>query len=376
MDNERTRQTDSLRVLWLTNLAAPYRVPVWEWLAGQHDLHVGLLESNKSLLRDRKSNRGRDWIHGEARGVAYHEVPTVKWRRGEAKYYFLAGIRPITSLKKYDAVVFGGWESPAYWVLLVFARLFNIKCIAFYESTQETMQFQNGPVAWIRSKFFRSMHALVTPGSAATAALISIGVSRSKVHEGFNAVHVDSFRRAALAASAKADAAPICGHRFLYVGQLIYRKRVDAIIDAFMDVAQSEDSLTIIGAGPLENELSQKALSLAGHILLLPQVPYSDLPAIMADHDSLVLASSTEVWGLVVNEALAAGMHAVVTTNCGVAHSVASMKGVFLAGPDLEDLAEQMRRSRDSWQGKIPQPEILQYTPSHFAQVFNRALLA
>lgn len=374
MDNKKTRQADSLRVLWLTNLAAPYRVPVWERLAELHDVHIGLLESNRSLLRDRKSNRGQDWTHGAVSGVAYHEVPTIKWRRGEAKYYFLAGIRPITDLKKYDAVVFGGWESPAYWALLIFARLFNIKCVAFYESTQETMQFRRGPVAWIRSRFFRSMNAVVTPGQAATRALLAIGVNRSKVHQGFNAVHVESFRAAALAL-AKDGSSPTGGHRFLYVGQLINRKRVSAIMDAFLSMASGKDSLTIIGAGPLERELSRKAGSHARRIQLRPQVPNSDLPAIMADHDSLVLASSREVWGLVVNEALAAGMHAVVTRNCGVAHSVESMQGVFLVHPDLDDLADQMRRSRDVWQGRIPHPEILQYTPSQFAEVFNTALM-
>jgi hypothetical protein len=50
------------------------------------------------------------------------------------------------------------------------------------------------------------------------------------------------------------------------------------------------------------------------------------------------------------------------------------MEGVFLARPDLQDLADQMRRSREGWHGRIPHPEILQYTPSQFAQVFNTAL--
>jgi glycosyltransferase involved in cell wall biosynthesis len=194
-------------------------------------------------------------------------------------------------------------------------------------------------------------------------------VASTKIAEGFNAVDVKAFQDKTLALDRK----ELPGHAFLYVGQLIPRKRVQSIIEAFSGMAGPHDTLTILGSGEQEEDLRRRAEN-HEKIRFLPYIDNSEMPRVMATHNTLVLASSEEVWGLVVNEALASGLHTVVARNCGVVPSVEHMAGVFVAESDLADLTVRMAESRASWTGPILEPEILRFTPEKFASVFMRAI--
>lgn len=364
-----------MSILWVTNLAAPYRRPVWRELATRNRLTVALLESNEGLAHDSTLNRGQDWLHDLENGLLYKELATWKYRRGESRYYTFKSVRAPIAIREFDIIVFGGWESPAYWSLLLASFIWGRARVGFYESPRNTMTHTSGPIAFLRAVFFRSMTRVVVPGPAAYAAVLGMGVSPDRILVGFNAVDVRAFNKAALSIGDACDKGS-AGHRYLYVGQLIGRKRVREIVQTFLQVAEPEDQLTIVGTGELFDELQTVARANRSQVCFLGHVNNSELPRIMANHHTLILASEREVWGLVVNEALASGMQVVVTENCGVSRSVEGMRGVHIAQEDLQDLAELMRCSRTSWTGRIRNPEILEYTPSRFASVFDEAFAA
>ncbi|MDN4645144.1 glycosyltransferase family 4 protein [Arthrobacter sp. PsM3] len=333
---------------------------------------MALLESAQSLAADRAANRGTDWQPRETDTVKYSEIPTSKLKYGEARYYFLRDPRWLLRVRNYDVIIFGGWESPAYWLLLLAARVFGLGRVGFYESTLSTMKNTRGPVAWVRRLFFATMHAVVVPGPDARGALLHIGISDDRIVEGVNAVDVKAFHLASLRVTSQTPLT--VGHSFLYVGQLIQRKRVKNVIDAFESIALPEDRLSIVGSGEQADYLHQKAAKCGSSITFRNHVDNYLLPEVMAGHETLVLASSEEVWGLVVNEALAAGMHVVVSANCGVVPSVLGMQGVFITKPDLSDLESQMHNSRNAWMARIQEPQILVHTPERFSESFDRAI--
>ena len=363
------------KVLWVTNLAAPYRLPVWRYLAKRYELMVALLESNAGLQQDSGANRGRDWLHGSSDDFAFSELSCWKYHRGEARYYFLKRNRSVLAVRKFDLVLFGGWESPAYWSLLAAALAFRRARVGFYESPANTMTYRSGFVSWFRSSFFRMMDLVVVPGPAAAEAVLSMGVRPSRVLQGFNAVDVAEFYHAASSASL-VESADGPGHRYLYAGRLIPLKRVDAIIRAFVQIAEPDDQLTVVGSGSLREDLRLLADQCGSKVRFLEHIENSEMPAVMAHHHTLVLASEREVWGLVVNEALASGMHVVVSDNCGVVPSVRAMHGVHTVREDLTDLGRQMQSSKAAWTGRIAEPEILQHTPERLADVFDSAFAA
>lgn len=360
-----------LRLLWLTNNAAPYRRRVWERIGSQSDLRVSVLESDAALRK--RARRGEEWTvasaGAEAVSYSIQSLRAFAVGRGERLFHVLVG--PLCSWRSPNAILIGGWDSPAYWQALMIGRIRRARIVGFYESTLLSQRHSSGFVAGCRNFFFRRLDAVVVPGIAARNAVVSMGVSERKVHVGFNAVDVQAFRRPAVVS---AESGP--GHRFLYVGQLIERKNVAALIRAFASMRADIDTLTIVGAGPQRGELLELVanLGLQDAVVFRGPVAYADLPRTMWEHHTLVLPSLEEVWGLVVNEALAAGLHTVISDAAGVSPSVCEHPGTFISSVVSERLAKALVASRDAWHGPIEDPEVLQYTPQRFAEVFLEAL--
>ena len=369
-------QASKARILWITSLAAPYRIPVWKALADWADFEVALTEPDDDVGGSSSINRGSDWRSTAYPEVRFTALRTIRIRWRGRPRYFLRLRSGLRSMRNLDAVLVGGWDAPAYWQVLALTKLCGVRTVAFYESTPASHRFDRGPIAGARRLFFNHVDAIVVPGVAARDGLIGMGLPPERIHTGFNAVDVQRFHEIATQ-HRRRHTTNADGHRFIYVGQLIRRKRVDRVIEAFRAIADGCDSLTIVGEGKEQPHISAliRNLNIESQVKLIPGVLNADVPDILSDHHTLVLASDEEVWGLVSNEALACGLHVVVSKNCGVAASIENMRGVHTAETNsLEDLASAMTASRNSWSGPIKNPEILQHTPEQFADVFYDAL--
>jgi glycosyltransferase involved in cell wall biosynthesis len=349
-------------LLWVTNIPTPYRAPLWEEIAARHPLQVALLadtEPNREWIVDLRDDRYevirlRAKILGRPRG---HTVYAPSSRL----------LRVIT--RRPRAVVLDGWESPAYLAALCWARVLRVPVIASYRSTQATHRYRGGPVAALRSQFFRQAAMVLTAGPASTAAVRAMAVPASRIVEGFNTVDVARFAEGAATARAVGDASP--GHHFLYVGQLIRRKNVDGLLHAFATVRAPDDRLTVVGTGPLDDELRKLAaeLGVTAEVHFAGHLDGEALVAAYAAAHTLVMPSHEEVWGLVANEALSAGLHAVVSDRCGITPSIAGMPGVLVTPPETAALAEALRRSRDTWIGWITDHPVTRHTPASLAKI-------
>jgi glycosyltransferase involved in cell wall biosynthesis len=354
-------------LLWVTNLPTPYRAPLWSALGEQHNLTVALLadsEPNRTwrveLDRDKYSV------------VSLHARPLAQ--SGDSTIY-----APSVQLMKLisgrpRAMVLDGWESPAYLAARWWARRKGVPVIASYRSTLLTHRFSRGPVPRLRRWFFRGADAILTAGQASTEAVTSMGVSREKIVEGFNTVDVERF--AAGAAKHRAGLPQRPGHHFIYVGQFIARKNIEALIRAFAAMRENPDTLTLVGGGPLEHDLRlvSKQLDVQAAVHFLGHLDGDDLVAAYAAANTLVLPSTEEVWGLVVNEGLAAGLHAVVSTSCGITPSIAHMPGVIPTESTVAALEVGLRGSRQNWRGPIVQHPVTLHTPGALASVILDAM--
>jgi glycosyltransferase involved in cell wall biosynthesis len=94
-----------------------------------------------------------------------------------------------------------------------------------------------------------------------------------------------------------------------------------------------------------------------------------ELVAAYAAATTLVLPSAKEVWGLVVNEALSAGLHAVVSDACGIVPSIDGLPGVFRTPPQQAGLRLAMTASRRAWRGPLADHPVTRHTPGALADV-------
>lgn len=106
--------------------------------------------------------------------------------------------------------------------------------------------------------------------------------------------------------------------RFVYVGRLIECKNLDLMIRAFVAHHQKyhNSELHIVGKGVLEESLKKKYASCDFVFFDGPKYG-DDLLAVYRQNHVLVLPSTYEPWGLVVNEAMSAGMPVLVSNEVG-----------------------------------------------------------
>lgn len=102
---------------------------------------------------------------------------------------------------------------------------------------------------------------------------------------------------------------------FIFVGQLIPRKRVDTIIDAFAEVTKSRPDarLCILGGGPLEQELIRQVdrLGIAHAVTLAGMV--EEVPPWIHNSRVLVMASDYEGFPFAMVEAMCCGLPPITT---------------------------------------------------------------
>ena len=350
-------------LLWVTNIPTPYRTPLWAEIASRHALRVALLadtEPNREWTTDLREDRY---------GVTRLRAPVLARPRDTTIYGPSARLLRLIA-RRPCAVVLDGWESPAYLLALWWARRLRVPVVASYRSTLSTHRFDSGPVATLRRRFLGSATTVLTAGAASTAAVQAMGIPETRIVEGFNTVDVTRLAEGAAAArSSTLDAGP--GHHFLYVGQLIGRKNVDGLLRAFAAVHAPDDSLTVVGTGPLDEDLRKLAaeLGVTSEVRFAGHLDGDALVAAYAAAHTLVLPSHEEVWGLVANEGLSAGLHAVVSDRCGITPSVAGMPGVIVTPPAVAELTAALRSSRETWTGWIADHPLTSHTTASLAEV-------
>ena len=132
------------------------------------------------------------------------------------------------------------------------------------------------------------------------------------------------------------------GRRFLAVGRLALQKNFALLLRAFARIATGDDHLTIIGEGGQRPNLERLATSLGiadrvsmpGHI--------NPLHDAFAKVDAFVLSSDYEGLGVVVIEALAAGVPSVATDCCINMPMLVEGAGIIVPIKDVAALAQAM----------------------------------
>lgn len=343
------------KVLWLTNLPAPYRFPIWDRMSQSADLTVVFLLKPKNW-RNWPAPVNKNWNH---KFMSFHSLQI-------DEYDIIPSFRGANKLLDgVDVAIIGGWETPMYIRMIMLAKKKRIPVIQFYESFGESHRFTNGIIPKIRKWIFYKSDKFLVISKQSEKTLIRMGIDRDRILTLFNPTDVAWLHTFAI----QHRPTNSIGHKFLYVGQLIERKNVAALICAFANICTDQDSLTIAGKGPLKKNLMEltKNLGLSNQVYFVGHLSPEEIALIYASSNTLVLASTNEVWGLVVNEALASGLHVVVSHKCGVTNFVKGMKGVYIHSADKKSLENAMKISASQWKGYISEPEILNFTPEKFA---------
>lgn len=184
--------------------------------------------------------------------------------------------------------------------------------------------------------------ASIVPGIRARNLGTQLGISESRTWEVGNVVDIKHFWKQL--GTVPDETGKL---QFVYVGRISPEKNLSGLIDAY-ELYRGEGGtweLCIIGDGPERVELLTKAESIPG--LTLPGwVSYDELPALLHNSGAFVLPSSYEPWGLVLNEAMAAGLPLIVSRNCGAYPELCrdGSNGLGINPMDPIDMAQALKR--------------------------------
>ena len=127
---------------------------------------------------------------------------------------------------------------------------------------------------------------------------------------------------------------------FLFSGKLIPLKQVEKLLEAFATLPKEADvALVVVGTGPLENHLRdiQRQMGVS-HVHWEGFVNQREIPHFYKAADVLVLPSRIEMWGLVVNEAMASGTPCIVSDRVGAGPDLVEANGAGMVFP-FDDVA-------------------------------------
>ncbi|MGQ9730147.1 MAG: glycosyltransferase family 4 protein [Candidatus Zipacnadales bacterium] len=210
-----------------------------------------------------------------------------------------------------------------------------------------------------------------------------LGIPSARIVPGYEVVDNNFFAAGAAAARNRREeltqSLSLPSRFFLYVGRLDPEKNVAALLEGYAAYRLQNSrgwGLVLVGAGSQERQLKSLCKELrAPDVYWLGFRQPEELPQFYGLASCLILPSLSEPWGLVVNEALAAGLPVIVSDRCGcVPELVCDGKNGFLWNPhDVPSLATLMSRmasddtDRDSM-AEVGRRIIAGFTPQTWAQ--------
>jgi glycosyltransferase involved in cell wall biosynthesis len=219
---------------------------------------------------------------------------------------------------KPDVVAIPGWYTVGALSALLWCVRNGVPGILLSDS-QAHDRPRNRLVEAIKARIVRLYSAALVGGRSHIDYLAALGFDRRHCHVGFDVVDNRHFSQSSSPPS------PARAEQFLLVSRLVSKKNLVRFLEAYRGYLAEEDGkgwpLVVAGDGPLRKELEDLSvrLGIADRITWLGFVQYGQLPAVYASAGALVLPSVSEQWGLVVNEAMAAGLPVLVSERCGSA---------------------------------------------------------
>lgn len=243
----------------------------------------------------------------------------------QSKKQILSLLRDIFLKRKYRLMHVAGWSHPFVLFLIIASRLFHLPLVVESDTPLDIMAS-----SWktIIKKFlypilFKFPVFFLPGGTRQARYLAYYGVKSEKIMNAQMTVDVDKIKSIVNAISISEQeklrlqyGAEKDDVIFLFVGRLLDWKGIRELLSAIASISDQRGKLWIVGAGKLENEVILAAQK-CKKITYFGRISGDFLWQIYCAANVFVLPSHAEPWGLVVNEAMAAGLPVIVTKNVG-----------------------------------------------------------
>ena len=253
-----------------------------------------------------------------------------------------------------DVVAVNGWNNFGSLVAADCCVRRGIPMVVMSESAR-----QDEPRTWWKEMIKRRIVALYSAalvgGQRHIEYLVELGMPRDRIFTGYDVVDNDYFARRTLEIrNSKFEIRKQYGlpeNYFLASARFIEKKNLPTLIRAYAAYRQKSEAsgnppwdVVLLGDGPLRETLKSQlsTLNLHRHVRLPGFKQYDELPVYYALAKAFVHASTTEQWGLVVNEAIASGLPVIVSNRCGCVPELVQGNGFTFEPTDEHELGSRL----------------------------------
>lgn len=242
-----------------------------------------------------------------------------------------------------DVIITHLWQANTIGRIAAFLANTHSRLISFEHNVYDTVKS--------RKQFFvdrllqRWCRKIAVISHSVRDSVVAHGISQQRIVLIHNAIDITQFSEAQPSGIRRELGIGDDTFLYLHVGRLVPQKGVDILLRAF--ARQEEGVLALAGDGidRAAHEALARELGIERRAFFLGI--RQDIPALMRSADCFVLASRWEGFGIVLVEAMAAGLPIIATRVDGIQEVVEEGKSGLLVSPeDAEAFAEAMRQMR------------------------------
>lgn len=294
-----------MKVLFLTNIPTPYRVDFFNELGKKCELTV---------LFERKTadDRENSWLDYQ---VDRFEPVFLKGRKIGADSSCSFDVLKWIRNKKFDLIVVGGYSTPTGMIAIAYMRLFRKK---FVLNTDGGQIKNDSRLKYLVKKFFiSSADYWLSTGENTTKYLLKYGAKKDRIYRyPFSSV---KNREIIKCTPEEKQEYRKRSHIFeektvLMVGQMIYRKGIDLLLKTAKEM--KDVGFYIAGGLPTEEYLDIVDREKLNNVHFVGFMTREELSEYYMATDVFAMPTREDIWGLVVNEAMAKGLPVVTTDKC------------------------------------------------------------
>ncbi len=303
-----------------------------------------------------------------------HTIPSRRVRQGV--FEALDEVAP-------DVVAVPGWSDPGALAALDWCLQNDRRAVIMSDSTA-----YDRPRTWwketVKSRIVRTCSTALVGGVPHIEYAIQLGVPRDHIFTKYDVVDNKYFYEAAKQVKAShaewRNKLRLSRPFFLASCRFIEKKNIFRLLEAYAAYVEESETmprdLVLLGDGPLRDKVQQEIieLDLLDKIVTPGFIQYGELPSYYGLADAFIHASTTEQWGLVVNEAMASGLPVLVSNRCGCAQDLVQdgLNGFKFDPYDVSSLTKLMFKLSDpnvnlTRMGARSLKVIQDYSPEAFA---------
>ncbi len=236
------------------------------------------------------------------------------WRRK------LVGLMRVVHRYRPAAVFLCNQEQPEMLCALPLLRLSGHRVFAMMDAKFDDSE-RLAPREARKRQVFRFYNGALVAGARHQAYYRFLGLPAGWSVPGYDTVSIDRVRAESGSPAAPAGL-PFAERDFVVVGRFVAKKNIDVAIRAYAayrrDNPGSARRLILCGGGPLEDTLRALVADLAlTGVVFTGFLDSRGVAATLARGLALLVPSTGEQWGLVVNEAVAMGLPVIASDNVG-----------------------------------------------------------